>query len=167
MQKTPIIPILGSSGRDMLLSSQDSEKLEAMLQCASKKQRQSIMYDENISEPVHYSLNLQTNEFEYVGLPSIAVLGFSTNQLKKIGISGFEKRIHPEDLHRITEDFAQNHHTSDIIPQIQYRFKSSNGRYRWICEKRRVIYDNNRMPNAIVGTWSDVTARMGQMQATN
>ena len=79
MQKTPIIPILGSSGRDMLLSSRDSEKLEAMLQCASKKQRQSIMDDENISEPVHYSLNLRTNEFEYVGLPSIAVLGFSTN----------------------------------------------------------------------------------------
>ena len=168
MQKTPIIPISASSGRGMLLSSRDSEKLEEMLQCANRRQQQqSIMDEEDMNEPVHYSLNLLTNKFDYVGLPSIAVLGFSTKQLKKIGISGFEKRIHPDDLRRITEDFAQNHHTDDIIPQIQYRFKSNNGRYRWICEKRRVVYDNARMPNAIVGTWSDVTAKMRRIQTAN
>jgi PAS domain-containing protein len=166
MQKTPTIPMSASPGRGMLLSSQDSEKLEEMLQSSNRKQQQqSIANEGEMNEPVHYSLNLLTNEFDYVGLPSIAVLGFSTKQLKEIGISGFEERIHPDDLRRITEDFTQNHHTDDIIPQIQYRFKSNDGRYRWICEKRRVIYDNNRMPNAIVGTWSDVTARMGQMQA--
>ena len=168
MRKPPIIPISSSSDRGMLLSSRDSEKLEEMLQYANRRQQQQhIMDEENMNEPVHYSLNLLTNEFDYVGLPSIAVLGFSTKQLKEIGISGFEKRIHPDDLRRITEDFAQNHHAGDIIPQIQYRFKSNNGRYRWICEKRRVVYDNSRVPKAIVGTWLDITAKMERMQTRN
>jgi PAS domain S-box-containing protein len=67
----------------------------------------------------------------------------------------WHKRVHPEDLPRLLE----------IIPLLlerrydkyEYRFRFSDGSYRWISDERTVILDLEDRAVEIVGIWTDIT----------
>ena len=48
---------------------------------------------DNCSDLVHYCLDLETNEFDYISPSSLTILGFTPEQVQAMGIAGFEQRI--------------------------------------------------------------------------
>src|SRR5215475_10205107 len=49
--------------------------------------------------------------------------------------------------------FKKGRHT------VEYRFLKNDGNYCWVSDELRVVYDKNRQPAEVVGSWSDITAR--------
>lgn len=117
---------------------------------------------------VHYALNLESNEFDYVSPSSLTILGFTPDQIRAMGIAGFQQRIHPADRNRMIEELEASEHPQDIAPQIEYRFQHKNGSSRYIHEVRSIVHDDNRQPVTIVGTITDISAekRLNERLAT-
>jgi len=72
--------------------------------------------------------------------------------------SGFwASNIHPEDRERVLADlshlFEEGHHLHE------YRFRHSDGGYRWMRDELVLIRDENENPLEIVGCWVDVTSQ--------
>jgi PAS domain S-box-containing protein len=66
-------------------------------------------------------------------------------------------RIHPEDL-------AQTQSTNSRLMEdgyvaLEYRFKHTDGSYRWIQDNVKLAYDGTGQPLELVGSWVDVTDR--------
>ena len=107
---------------------------------------------------VHYSLNLESSEFDYISPSSLTILGFTPDQIRSMGIAGFQQRIHPADRSRMIEELEASEHPQDIASQIEYRFQHKNGSSRYMHEVRSIVNDDNRKPVTIVGTIADVSA---------
>ena len=72
---------------------------------------------------VHYALNLDSCEFDYISPSSLTILGFTPDQIRAMGIAGFQQRIHPADRTRMTEELEASEHPQHLTPQIEYRFQ--------------------------------------------
>jgi PAS domain S-box-containing protein len=107
---------------------------------------------------VHYALNLESSEFDYISPSSLTILGFTPEQIRAMGIAGFQQRIHPADRNRMIEELEASEHPQHLAPQIEYRFQHKNGSSRYMHEVRSIVNDDNRQPVTIVGTIADVSA---------
>jgi PAS domain S-box-containing protein len=65
--------------------------------------------------------------------------------------------IHPDDAARMTGAFEQLFATGEV--KTEYRFRDSNGRYRWMEDGGRLVRDAQGAPVEIVGYWLDITER--------
>lgn len=75
-----------------------------------------------------------------------------------IGVPGFwSSNIHPDDRPKIMNDlahlFEKGEHTHE------YRFKISEGRYVWMYDEVRLIYDEKGAPLEMVGYWINIDER--------
>ena len=70
----------------------------------------------------------------------------------------WRERVHPDDLPRIEGEmdalFEQGHHA------IEYRFRRKDGSYCWVNDDQHLIRDKQGAPSEVVGSWSDISARM-------
>jgi adenylate cyclase len=66
-------------------------------------------------------------------------------------------RVHPEDLAAVEAEaatlFERGHHI------VEYRFRRSDGTYRWVSDEQRLIRDQAGEPVEVIGSWSDITPR--------
>ncbi len=67
------------------------------------------------------------------------------------------QHIHPEDLARF--DASQHRLMLDGEMHHEYRFRHGDGRWRWIDDHLRVIFDADGAARHVVGAWLDVTER--------
>ena len=72
-------------------------------------------------------------------------------------------RVHPDDVEAVEAEqaklFDAGHHTAE------YRFRKSDGTYRWVSDEQHLIKDAYGNPLEVVGSWSEVTARKTAEQA--
>lgn len=65
--------------------------------------------------------------------------------------------LHPLDVPRVMAEFGR------LISQgrgnLEYRFRHSEGHYRWFQDAFRVLYDADGQPVELVGSWADITHR--------
>jgi PAS domain S-box-containing protein len=73
------------------------------------------------------------------------------------------ERVHPEDAAEVARHYAQLLATGDH--PVDYRFRHTDGSYRWMHEDARMIRDPHGNPVEIVGAWTDVTERRGMEEA--
>ena len=63
--------------------------------------------------------------------------------------------IHPDDKHRITNNlktlYTNGRHSQE------FRFRAANGDYHWMLNQLFVLYDDNGVPNHVLGYWLDIT----------
>lgn len=71
---------------------------------------------------------------------------------------GYEDRIHPEDINRVSEQLEQAIKTGEQY-KVDFRVQPPDDSERWIQAQGVVEYDDSDTPTRIVGIQSDVTDR--------
>lgn len=75
----------------------------------------------------------------------------------------WRERVHPDDLAAVeaeaTRLYRAGRHT------VEYRFRKSDGSYRWVEDIQHLVRDADGQPLEVVGSWSDVTERKSAQEA--
>lgn len=86
----------------------------------------------------------------------IDIMGYKPEQI--ISDKFFwEKNIHPEDLVMISTKLSNIEKTKKQV--LEYRFKNSNGVYKWGHVEVKVIHDENGNLKELLGFWIDISER--------
>ena len=80
-------------------------------------------------------------------------LGYSLREIKKI--NGFSL-VHPEDLVKVKEQFAQLIEGKNV-ENMEYRYKRKNGSYIYILNDAAPVFDSQRNVIAAFGVARDIT----------
>jgi PAS domain S-box-containing protein len=88
------------------------------------------------------------------------VLGYSKAQLEGKSFDVLFPNIHPEDLAKLPQRFAQINATAEgEASSFEYRYRHRDGQWRWLCNNSTVF---SRTPEGlakqIIGTTHDITA---------
>ena len=67
-------------------------------------------------------------------------------------------RVHPDDLPLIDTQWASMINQGALL-DVEYRFRTNGGTYRWFLSKGQVEFDANRMPMKLSGINLDITER--------
>jgi PAS domain S-box-containing protein len=117
----------------------------------------------NSSPAVIYSFKL-TGDFAptFVSDNIIAVFGYAPAEYLQ-NPSFWRERVHPDDLSRI-ENAISTLLSHNGAHALEYRFRRKDGSYCWVNDEQRLTRDIDDKPLAIVGSWSDITARKAAEQ---
>jgi two-component system, LuxR family, sensor kinase FixL len=74
-------------------------------------------------------------------------------------------RIHPDDRDRVRRAIDAGF-VSGAAGEIEYRFLSDDGRFRWITSKGKVLLDARGKPLRVIGVYIDTTERKAQEMQT-
>jgi len=84
------------------------------------------------------------------------IMGFSPEQMIT-DPKCWPDRLHPDDARRVFTELGP------LIEQgggtVEYRFRHRDGHYVWVQDTFRVLYDETRHPQELVGAWADITKR--------
>ncbi len=70
----------------------------------------------------------------------------------------WRRHVHPEDLPRVEGEMASLF--KEGRRAVEYRFRRKCGSYCWVNDDQHLVRDANGEPDEIVGSWSDITARI-------
>lgn len=74
-------------------------------------------------------------------------------------IGEFQERVHPEDYAHVMENVAAAHADDQFVYSIEFRFRKSDGTYKWIHSNGQVIErDRQGVPIRMIGQHTDVDA---------
>ena len=89
------------------------------------------------------------------------ITGYTKEEFLSKGF--WANHIHPEDAPKIFENlaslFKHGYH------KHEYRFMFKDGTYHWMFDELKLFNDNKGNPVEILGTWSDITARVKAEEA--
>jgi len=108
---------------------------------------------DNVFEMI--ALTDMQGNFLFLG-KSHAILGYDLDWL--IGRNVLEY-VHPEDVERITREFAAFMGQSDAIPRVEYRYRCADGRYVWLETVGTHISPSSGGECRLLFSSRDVTAR--------
>jgi two-component system, cell cycle sensor histidine kinase and response regulator CckA len=83
------------------------------------------------------------------------LLGF--NSAETLRYEWWLEQLHPEDREKAASDIVET--LSRGTSRTEYRLRDTAGRYHWVDDSRRVLYDASNKPLEIVGVWTDITER--------
>ncbi|RUT78403.1 PAS domain-containing protein [Ancylomarina longa] len=108
-----------------------------------------------------YVYDLETNSNIYSNSGMERLLGYSKNEIRKMGDHLFPKLIHPEDLQEVLDFQNQILHASDEDTlEIDYRMRHKNGNWIYLHSRERVFQRNkNGAVIRKVGIASDFTKK--------
>lgn len=88
----------------------------------------------------------------------------SDNVLDKLGYRWIDfiedpdfwiNHIHPNDVKRFRLETSQLFEVGNLIHE--YLFRHADGRYRWLRDESRLIFDEHNQPIEVIGSWIDIT----------
>ncbi len=106
-----------------------------------------------------YVYNLKGPRITYANYKIASILGYTSEEVKKMGEEFFSKYIHPDDYTRLNRIYQRyiNAKDDDIL-DYEYRIKNSKGEWRWMHSFDVVFTRNNDgLPYEMLGTALDVT----------
>jgi adenylate cyclase len=125
--------------------------------------RARLQYLMTVTPGIMYT-NLGTGSYActFVSQNVDPIMGFSEWEMLE-DAEFWPKRLHPDDARRVFEQMGP------LVEQgggaIEYRFRHRDGHYVWIQDTFKVVWDNQRRPMEIVGSWADITHRKQVEQA--
>ena len=90
---------------------------------------------------------------ERIGFPSVAY---------EDSIQRWLQHIHPEDLPGRSQAMRQHLLKQSSYFSVEYRFRLPNGRYCWVQERGKALFDEQDKPLRMCGSYTDVTSRKKQ-----
>lgn len=103
-----------------------------------------------------YRLNLKTDRFDYVS-PSARLFGYDPDEIRGLGFARIIQFVHPEDRDRLAAGFDALARSADTSSSVEFRLKGQDKGYRWVSDTRSLVYDDDGVPVAVVGTIRDIT----------
>ena len=85
-----------------------------------------------------------------------AIMGFAPQEMTT-DAKCWPDRLHPEDAPRVFE--AMTPLIEEGGGSVEYRFRHRDGKYLWIQDTFKVVYDEAGQPLEFVGAWADITQR--------
>lgn len=87
---------------------------------------------------------------------NVSQFGYKAEDLMWGKIS-LDMRTHPEDMQRLSREVAEANSEGRSYREYTYRLLTTEGRYRWINERNRVIPGPDGEPESIIGVLIDQT----------
>ncbi|MBU2602941.1 MAG: PAS domain S-box protein [Actinobacteria bacterium] len=146
----PGLPVVFALLRD--LTRQRQVERELMLSARRMKQ----LFD--ISPTMTHVLDIHEEGFRLSWISENArrILGYTPEEILA-DPTWWYRGIHPDDQ---TQALQSN---DDVIAKgasrSEYRFRHSDGSYRWTHEELRLVTDDDGTPVEVVGSWADITDR--------
>jgi PAS domain S-box-containing protein len=84
------------------------------------------------------------------------MLGYEDNELANT-FSGWQERVHPEDLDKATEDLQAHLEGKTKMYSNIHRLQHKNGHWIWNLARGKVIYDQDGKAVRMVGTNTDIS----------
>lgn len=114
------------------------------------------------SNQIFYVQNLNNGKYEYISPNVYELMGYTASQFSQFSDKQVMENVHPDDL----QDYNNFHDYISVqkrLPEnqnvIEYRFKHSNGDYKYLSDNHHIIYDEYNTPLKILGTLSDISKR--------
>ncbi len=101
--------------------------------------------------------NLKTNEIFYSERWK-AMLGYEDWEITN-NHDEWTKRVHPEDLERVTNAFDEHLNQKTTHYQVEYRLRCKDGTYKWIQDRGKSLRDEEGKPIRVVGSHTDISER--------
>jgi PAS domain S-box-containing protein len=93
----------------------------------------------------------------YISARWYELLGYEPLELPQ-AYETWVARLHPDDHDRVMEALRQ--HLEKRLPyDLEYRFCTKKGEYRWFRARGQAIWDQHSKPIRMAGSFSDITAR--------
>jgi PAS domain S-box-containing protein len=89
------------------------------------------------------------------------ITGYTKEEFLSKGF--WANHIHPEDAPKVIENLASL--LTRSYHKHEYRFMFKDGSYHWMYDELKLFKDNSGNPLEILGTWSDITARVQAEEA--
>jgi PAS domain S-box-containing protein len=104
--------------------------------------------------------DLRTKKYLYMSPSQEQLYGFTMEEINNFSAEIAYVRVHPDDYEICKEQHKMVATGIKTSVEVQYRWKVKNGEYRWFGDMRKVVYDENGQPIAIVGVSRDITNQM-------
>jgi two-component system cell cycle sensor histidine kinase/response regulator CckA len=103
---------------------------------------------------VIYELEVQAHgiELRWISDALMSTLGYPASAAYEIG--WWSNNLHPNDSANLSRRSLSNRMHEGAI---EYRFRHSNGSYRWIRDEQRILRDVDGRPISVIGALIDVT----------
>jgi len=107
-----------------------------------------------------YIYDLKEQRNIYSNHEIVDVLGYTPDEIARMGDKFFEQLMNPDDVTRVMEHHRKVAANVDGYEELDYRMRDSRGKWRWLHSRDKVFSrDKDGIANQIVGTASDVTER--------
>ena len=107
-----------------------------------------------------YKRNLQNNSYEYMSPVFGRISGYTQEEMGSLPVQTVLDSMHPDDLAEIERVLAESLTGKAGTPySLEYRFKHKTGIYRWFRDKFTIQRDAEGLPQARIGSVSDITER--------
>jgi len=106
-----------------------------------------------------YDLIEQANVYVNSGITEI--LGYTPEEVQKMGTQVLPNLMHPDDLAKLSEHLQRFATAADgQILEFEYRMKHANGGWRWLNSRETIFTKTGEnQPQQILGTATDITDR--------
>ena len=108
-----------------------------------------------------YTYDLKEKKNTYTNREVLEFLGYSPENIKKMGAKLFASLLHPDDAGVVNGHHARFHTSNENeVHEIEYRMKRSDGQWRWL-RSRDVLFSRDEKGQAqqILGSAEDITER--------
>lgn len=92
------------------------------------------------SNDMIYSLNMQTNHYEYMSPAVEKLLGFSREEFMAMDLDTVHAMIHPDDQ-LIFQTALESMIETQNSAELHYRQRSKSGEYRWLSNRLSLVRD--------------------------
>jgi PAS domain S-box-containing protein len=110
-----------------------------------------------------YVSSLFTGEIVCLNSACKAVTGFGRDELQSMGMDQVRQRIHPQDREQYMARIRALESEQES-QTIQYRWQRKDGSYSWIQDSCSLLHDEQGRPQALVGTWRDISEQKATQQ---
>ncbi len=107
-----------------------------------------------------YIFDIKLQRHVFINKRYTQLTGYTLEDLKAIDDTGARELFHPDDMPRIAEHWEELTKSDDRLLEIQYRYRTKEGRWIW-CFSRNRVFERSADGSAcqIIGTFIDVTDR--------
>jgi len=100
----------------------------------------------------------------FIGAEVESVTGYTAEEFLS-GAAHWKELIHPDDLESVKDVFRQAVRTREKVLRREYRIRHRDGGFRWIADRRQLIYDGQGEFLYVDGLILDITRRKKSEEA--
>ncbi len=112
-----------------------------------------------------YRFNVQTRKFLFFNKAAVELLGSEKGDANEITSKSVLFKIHPADRGKVRIAARESMAAGMTGGEVEYRFRKSDGTYRWNFDRWVVLRDATGQPRYIEGIVMDTTERKKSEQA--
>ncbi len=106
-----------------------------------------------------YIYDIKKQHNVYLSSTSLAIFGYTKEEIAALGNNFLSRIIHPEDLTNTFPIIAQKLATQSVV-QAEYRVRNTQGEWRWSLDQMVIFQrDENGIPLQLLGTVIDIHDR--------